>query len=63
MIYGLDQRKIYRFPSQASILDYEIDHHIYFPSKESIPTKETNTYKEDVFSTRQSYGNQKGELS
>lgn len=36
MLYGQEERKYYRFPSQSSILDYEMDHEIFCPSKEEM---------------------------
>lgn len=49
MLYGQEERKYYRFPSQSSILDYEMDYEIYCPSNEDLfhgKSISKNPYKE-----------------
>lgn len=46
MYYSSEQPKYYRFPSRTSILDYETEYSIYFPSRESGSVKEQTYQKE-----------------
>ena len=48
MLFGIEERKYYRFPSQASILDYEMDHDVYFPAKDAIHHNEQVPTRDQV---------------
>lgn len=52
LLFGADERKHYRFPSKTGLLDFELDHSIYFPSKET--SQVTSCHKEDKSMTKQS---------
>lgn len=60
MFYKPEQAKYYRFPSRTGLLDYEMDHQIYFPSKEQSFTNSDHNSNEGKSGAQEPSQYQKG---